>query len=73
MWNFRSRRLRIGIAVGLIIFLLSGSALFQFVATQLERREFPPVGRLVDAGGYRLHLYCIGAGSRAVIFESGSE
>jgi pimeloyl-ACP methyl ester carboxylesterase len=28
-------------------------------------------GRLVDAGGFRLNLYCMGKGSPAVIFDSG--
>lgn len=28
-------------------------------------------GRLVDAGGFRLNLYCIGSGSPTVVFDSG--
>ena len=28
-------------------------------------------GQLVDAGGFRLNLYCIGSGSPAVVFDSG--
>lgn len=40
-------------------------------ATARDRRAFPPVGRLVDAGGYRLHLYCLGTGTPTVLFESG--
>ena len=28
-------------------------------------------GRLVDAGGFRLNLYCTGSGSPAVVFDSG--
>ena len=30
-------------------------------------------GRLVDAGGFRLNLYCIGSGSPTVVFDSGWE
>jgi pimeloyl-ACP methyl ester carboxylesterase len=30
-------------------------------------------GRLVDAGGHRLNLYCSGSGSPAVVFDSGWE
>src|SRR5437016_9946504 len=26
-----------------------------------------PLGKLIDVGGYRVHLYCIGAGSPAVV------
>src|SRR5688572_15388488 len=53
------------------VVLIAGSFLFHFFATRRERRAFPPPGRLVDAGGYRLHLHCVGAGSPAVVFESG--
>ena len=28
-------------------------------------------GRMIDIGGRRLHLYCVGAGSPTVVFESG--
>jgi len=28
-------------------------------------------GRLVDAGGFRLNLYCMGSGSPTVVFDSG--
>src|SRR6202050_4898160 len=30
-------------------------------------------GRLVDAGGFRLNLYCRGSGSPTVVFDSGWE
>jgi pimeloyl-ACP methyl ester carboxylesterase len=30
-------------------------------------------GQLVDAGGFRLNLYCMGSGSPAVVFDSGFE
>jgi pimeloyl-ACP methyl ester carboxylesterase len=30
-----------------------------------------PLGRLVDVGGYRIHLYCTGAGSPAVMIVGG--
>ena len=31
-----------------------------------------PLGRLVDIGGRKLHLHCIGAGSPTVVLESGA-
>jgi pimeloyl-ACP methyl ester carboxylesterase len=31
----------------------------------------PPPGRLVDVGGYRLHLHCEGHGSPTVVFDAG--
>src|SRR5712672_2425251 len=30
-------------------------------------------GQLVDAGGFRLNLYCMGSGSPTVVFDSGWE
>ena len=31
----------------------------------------PPLGTLVDAGGYRVHLYCTGSGGPAVVVAGG--
>src|SRR5205823_4124433 len=36
-----------------------------------DERAHPAPGRLVDAGGYRLHLNCAGDSSSTVILESG--
>ena len=41
-----------------------------FVGRLLERR-YPPPGRMVAVGAYRLQLYCTGAGSPTVIVEPG--
>lgn len=60
--------------LGLLIFLIAlstGGATYQAVATARDAWAFPPLGQLVDVGGYRLHLYCIGQGSPTVILESG--
>jgi pimeloyl-ACP methyl ester carboxylesterase len=32
--------------------------------------RFPPPGRLIDVGGYRLHLNCAGSGSPTVVFDA---
>jgi pimeloyl-ACP methyl ester carboxylesterase len=32
----------------------------------------PPLGKMVDAGGHRLHLNCTGEGSPTVVLESGT-
>ena len=39
---------------------------------RVGRADPPPLGRLVDVGGYRLHLDCRGAGSPVVILLPGS-
>jgi pimeloyl-ACP methyl ester carboxylesterase len=59
-------------------FALGGALLFLagFVYEQIgewrDRRDFPQVGRSVDIGGRSLNLYCSGAGSPTVVFDSGS-
>jgi pimeloyl-ACP methyl ester carboxylesterase len=47
-------------------------AVYQSLATSRDRELYPPPGQLVDVGGYRLHVYCIGEGSPTVVLEAGS-
>jgi pimeloyl-ACP methyl ester carboxylesterase len=47
-----------------------GAALFIYEALA-ESRVPPPPGRLVDIGGYRLHVDCTGSGTPTVILEAG--
>ena len=44
---------------------------FQKLGTARDMRKHPPVGRLVDIGGRRLHLWCTGEGSPTVVLDSG--
>ena len=69
------RAIRLGrIGLGLIAFvviLLVVTTVYGAVATANERARFRHPGRLVDVGGYRLHLRCEGQGSPTVVLESG--
>ena len=58
------------IALLVILLPLSGF-LYQAAGSAADRRKFPPLGRLIDVKGHRLHLVEKGQGSPAVIFESG--
>ena len=40
------------------------------MSDSVETRE-PPPGKLVDIGGYQLHINCTGKGSPTVILEAG--
>jgi pimeloyl-ACP methyl ester carboxylesterase len=54
--------------------LLTGAAAgvtYESVAAARDAAANPPPGRLVDVGGYRLHVNCAGQGSPTVILESG--
>lgn len=59
-----------GVALFLLVIvflLLTGSR-----AKAELKAENPPPGRLVDVGGYELHLHCEGEGSPTVILETGA-
>src|SRR5215210_6369748 len=47
-------------------------AIYQAIATELAERAYPPPGEMVDVGGYRLHINCVGQGSPTVVLDSGS-
>jgi pimeloyl-ACP methyl ester carboxylesterase len=40
-------------------------------AQQQGLKQPPPLGRMIDVGGRKLHLYCTGSGSPAVILMAG--
>jgi pimeloyl-ACP methyl ester carboxylesterase len=43
-------------AAGVLAAVAAAGSVHQVVATRRDARRFPPPGRLVDAGGHRLHL-----------------
>jgi pimeloyl-ACP methyl ester carboxylesterase len=69
----RGRRLMIwlsGILAVLLILILAG-AIYEPLAEAADAKAYPPPGKMVDIGGYRLHLNCTGSGSPTVVIESG--
>jgi pimeloyl-ACP methyl ester carboxylesterase len=56
---------------GLLLALASAGAIYQRIQYSRDRRMNPPPGQLVDVGGYRMHLDCIGEGSPTVVLDSG--
>jgi pimeloyl-ACP methyl ester carboxylesterase len=64
------RRLVLGL-LSLSVLLLGTGALYQSLASRRDLRMHPAPGRMVDIGGYRLHLNCAGSGSPTVVFDSG--
>jgi pimeloyl-ACP methyl ester carboxylesterase len=59
-----------GLTIILVLAILG--SVYQKIATAQDNKLYPPLGQLVDVGGYRLHLYCIGTGSPTVVLEAGS-
>jgi pimeloyl-ACP methyl ester carboxylesterase len=66
--------LSIGLAA-LFLALAFAGAIYQVIATRLSERKYLPPGRLVDVGGYRLHIHCSGPegakGVPTVVMDAG--
>ena len=56
---------------GGILVLACAGALNQWAAGALDRRANPAPGRMVEAGGLRMHLNCTGQGPATVVLDSG--
>ncbi len=56
------------IVTGLVVSVLIAGAL----AKDGLRRRYPPAGRLVDVGGYRLHVRVEGEGAPTVVLDAGA-
>ena len=73
----RGRRVLRGLARGLsVVFaLMLGLALvgasYEAIAAGGDAKAYPPPGRLIDVGGYRLHIQCVGTGSPTVVLDAG--
>lgn len=60
------------IAEGLALVVLAGvGAVYQATFSARDQRLYLPPGKLVNIGGYRLHLYCLGQRKPTVVLESG--
>jgi len=68
--RFWAGRVPLGFVITLVALAAIGAS-YQTIATAIDQRSYPPPGQLVDVGGYRLHINCMGQGSPTVILESG--
>lgn len=55
---------------GMLVVLVIIGIGYQFIGMVSDRIHYSPPGRMIDVGGHRLHLYCIGNGSPTVVLES---
>jgi pimeloyl-ACP methyl ester carboxylesterase len=67
------RWLRAGIfgALGLVLLIILSAGTYEWYSERQDDAAYPAPGRMIDMGGYRLHLNCTGTGSPTVILESG--
>jgi pimeloyl-ACP methyl ester carboxylesterase len=68
-WKW-TKRLLLG-AFSVIIFCLISGMLYQSIATKMDEKKYPPLGQMIDVGGFRLHLYTTGKEGPTVVLESG--
>ena len=71
----RLRRVRyLGIALCVLGALMAVGSITHLIAVASWNRQFPPPGKLVDVGGYRLHVLAEGEnkGNPSIIFIPGS-
>ena len=57
--------------LGVVVVLGFAGAVYESVAEAADARAYPPAGQMVDVGGYRLHINCIGTGSPTVVIDAG--
>jgi pimeloyl-ACP methyl ester carboxylesterase len=57
--------------IGLIAALALVGASYEAIAAAGDARRYPAPGQLVDVGGYRLHIQCVGTGSPTVVLDAG--
>src|ERR1700683_937199 len=67
----RWARLAAGILLALILVLSVAGIIYQSRSLSRDRHAHPMPGQLVDVGGYKMHIDCVGQGSPTVILESG--
>lgn len=66
--NFLKRSVIVTILV--ILLLAIAGTVYQTAASEADRRNFPSPGNLIDVGGFKMHIYCMGEGSPTVILET---
>ncbi len=68
------KRLTASAVVGAIfaVGLAAAGAVYQNRESAFDRGRYGVPGRLVDIGGYRLHLHCQGTGSPTVVIDVGA-
>ena len=55
----------------LLVALVLLGVVYQAVAAELDKRNYPPPGQLYTVNGHQMHLVCKGQGSPTVILQAG--
>ena len=65
--SFLGRSL-IRVTIFLLVLAIAG-VIYQSAATESDQRKYPAPGELVNVGGYKMHIYCMGEGSPTIILD----
>jgi len=68
--NFTKRGI-IGTVLVVLLLAIAGT-IYQTAASEADQLNFPAPGNLIDVGGFKLHINCMGEGSPTVILEAMS-
>jgi pimeloyl-ACP methyl ester carboxylesterase len=63
------------IVLAFVILVFVGAGIFVVVGASAKaalKAKYPPIGQMIDVGGYKLHLYCQGKGSPTVVMDAGA-
>lgn len=60
----------LGGLIGLAVLLVVAGIVYQAIGSARDKRKYPPPGKLVDVGGYRLHINCMGEGEPTVVMDA---
>ena len=69
-WILWTGRILLGL-LALIVLLAASGATYEAIMRASDARRYPHPGQLVDVGGHRLHLHCVGQGSPTVVLDTG--
>ncbi len=58
-------------AIVLVAAVVAGSASFNAIARLWFRAQNPPPGQIYAVDGYKMHMYCTGSGSPAIVLDAG--
>lgn len=60
----------VGVVV-LVVGLILAGTVYESAAEASDTQAYPPLGQMVDVGGYHLHINCTGTGSPTVVIDAG--
>lgn len=61
----------LGGAVVVVLVSIAAGSIYESAAEAADLQAYPPPGQMVDVGGYRLHIKCMGTGSPVVVIDAG--